>query len=80
MKTTAVFPQGEQLWDLRKHEEVVLPVPIECHLTARATGVLRGSIFAGDFQLHNLYLVKQGPDAQQSFEITGIGEFEFQLR
>jgi len=86
VKTTTVIPQGERLWNLQKHEEIMLPVPIECYLTARATGVLSGSIFTGRFELHNVYVVKhwpttkQRPESRQSFEMTGIGEFEFQLR
>lgn len=86
VKTTTVLPQGEQLWNLQKHETVVVPVPIECYLTARATGVLSGSTFSGAFELHNVYIAKQWPIDKQapeippSFEMTGIGEFEFQLR
>jgi hypothetical protein len=52
LKSIAIFPRGEKLWDLTQYEERELLQDLRCQLTARATGTLSGSRFAGLFEIH----------------------------
>jgi hypothetical protein len=77
---SAVFPSGETMYDLAKHEDVVLPFPLRCRLKFRGTGVLVAGRFGGLFELQIIYDIDGGSGFQRSFELNGVGEFEFQLR
>lgn len=82
MHSTAVFPKGETLRDLEKHQDVVLPTDIHCDLKITATGVLIGTTFQGSLVMEVDYKT-QPPDSnglQSVVQLTSHGEFEFQLK
>jgi hypothetical protein len=77
---STVFPAGETLYDLSKHEDVVLPFPMNCRLKYRGTGVLTAGRFSGPFELHVIYEFTDTAGIPQSFGLSAFGKFEFQLR
>jgi hypothetical protein len=77
---SAVFPAGETLYDLSKHEEVVLPFPMNCRLKYRGTGVLTAGRFSGPFELHVIYEFTDTAGIPRSSGLSAFGKFEFQLR
>jgi hypothetical protein len=77
---STVFPAGETMYDLSKHEDVVLPFPMNCRLQYRGTGVLTAGRFSGPFELHVLYEFTDTAGIPRSLELSGYGTFEFQLR
>jgi hypothetical protein len=77
---STVFPAGETMYDLAKHEDVVLPFAMNCRLKYRGTGVLTAGRFRGPFELHVLYEFNDQAGVARSSEFSAFGEFEFQLR
>jgi hypothetical protein len=82
MQMQSVFPQGETLRDLSKHEDVVLTADLHCDLKVSATGVLVGTTFRGSTVMEIEYRSK--PDGQPAPQLLAKfcahGEFEFQLK
>jgi hypothetical protein len=68
------------MYDLAKHENVVLPFSMNCRLKYRGTGVLTAGRFRGPFELHVVYDFTDMAGIPRSFEFSGLGKFEFQLR
>jgi hypothetical protein len=79
-KTSAVFPAGESLYDLSRHEEVFLNVPITCHLNFQGIGVLSAGRFQGPFELHIQYEFTDLSGLAHSPKFSAFGSFELQLK
>jgi hypothetical protein len=77
---STIFPEGEMMPNLATHEEVQLPFPLVCRLTARATGSLTGTLFSGPFEVRAVYEKTDNKTTERLGEVSGVGEFEFQLR
>jgi hypothetical protein len=76
----AVFPTGESMYDLAKHESVVLPFAVKCSVNCQAAGIVTASRFAGPFELHVLYEFTDLTGADRTSTFSGCGKVEFQLR
>jgi hypothetical protein len=77
---SAVFPAGETMYDLAKHEDFVLPFEMNCRLKYQGAGVLTAERFRGPFELHVVCEFTDATAILRTFELTGFGRFEFRLR